>query len=450
MNNIRLIFLFFSIFILFSNCSFDKKTGIWSGELDEKKRIAELEEDQKNKIEVIKVYSSSNVEIEELSISKAVKLSKPKKNLFWRMSGLNQQNFLGHIYFSGLNKNFIKKKIGKNKFTISKNISSPLVDNNNIIFSDDTGTIFSVNLDGKINWKKNIYKKIYKKIYKNLSFTIHENKIFVADNIGFIYSLSIDSGDLIWIKNHSIPIKSKIKIFKDKLFLINQDNRILCFDINKGDILWDVRTVSSFIKSQNLLSLAVSEKGDLVVLNSSGDLVKLNTSNGGIYWTKNIMRSMYAHDTDFFQSSDLVIYDNNIMFIATSTAFSINLDTALINWKIDINSTNIPIIDGNNIFLLSNDGYFLNVDKNTGNIIWSNNILKVLKKRKQQTIITGHVLGSGKIYATTLNGYMIVCSATLGKVEKFLKIGSQISTSPIISDGAIYILTDSPRIIGYK
>ena len=110
MNNIRLIFLFFSIFILFSNCSFDKKTGIWSGELDEKKRIAELEEDQKNKIEVIKVYSSSNVEIEELSISKAVKLSKPKKNLFWRMSGLNQQNFLGHIYFSGLNKNFIKKK----------------------------------------------------------------------------------------------------------------------------------------------------------------------------------------------------------------------------------------------------------------------------------------------------------------------------------------------------
>ena len=257
MNNIRLIFLFFSIFILFSNCSFDKKTGIWSGELDEKKRIAELEEDQKNKIEVIKVYSSSNVEIEELSISKAVKLSKPKKNLFWRMSGLNQQNFLGHIYFSGLNKNFIKKKIGKNKFTISKNISSPLVDNNNIIFSDDTGTIFSVNLDGKINWKKNIYKKIYKKIYKNLSFSIHENKIFVADNIGFIYSLSIDSGDLIWIKNHSIPIKSKIKIFKDKLFLINQDNRILCFDINKGDILWDVRTVSSFIKSQNLLSLAV-------------------------------------------------------------------------------------------------------------------------------------------------------------------------------------------------
>ena len=31
------------------------------------------------------------------------------------MSGLNHQNFLGHIYFSGLNKNFIKKKIGKNK-----------------------------------------------------------------------------------------------------------------------------------------------------------------------------------------------------------------------------------------------------------------------------------------------------------------------------------------------
>jgi len=50
-------------------------------------------------------------------------------------------------------------------------MSSPLVFNDNIIFADDTGTIFSINQRGKINWKKNIYKKIYKKIYKNLSFS---------------------------------------------------------------------------------------------------------------------------------------------------------------------------------------------------------------------------------------------------------------------------------------
>ena len=72
------------------------------------------------------------------------------------MQGMNFQNSLGNLYFSGINKIFIKKKAGKNKFKISKIISSPVIFNDNIILSDDTGSIFSINQRGKINWKKNI------------------------------------------------------------------------------------------------------------------------------------------------------------------------------------------------------------------------------------------------------------------------------------------------------
>ena len=51
-------------------------------------------------------------------------------------------------------------------------MSSPLVFKGNIILADDTGTVFSINKKGKVNWKKNIYVKIYKKIYKNLVFSM--------------------------------------------------------------------------------------------------------------------------------------------------------------------------------------------------------------------------------------------------------------------------------------
>ena len=40
----------------------------------------------------------------------------------------------------------------------------------------------------------------------------------------------------------------------------------------------------------------------------------------------------------------------------------------------------------------------------------------------------GFVLGSGKIYAVSLNGYLIVCSATSGNVEHFKKIGDTITS----------------------
>ena len=70
------------------------------------------------------------------------------------MPGLNEQNFIGNIFLTGIDNNFLKKKIGKNKFSISKLISSPVILNDNIIFADDTGTIFNINQKRKNKMEK--------------------------------------------------------------------------------------------------------------------------------------------------------------------------------------------------------------------------------------------------------------------------------------------------------
>ncbi|HIM32799.1 MAG TPA: hypothetical protein EYI72_03680 [Pelagibacteraceae bacterium] len=441
--------IFFLIFILLVNCSFDNKTGIWSGSKKEKRRISELEKEQKQTKVVDYIYSSKSVYSKEISLTKKISISNPRKNLSWKMSSLNQQNFLGNIYLSGIDNIFLKKKIGKNKFPISKIISSPLVFENNIIFSDNNGTIFNINQNGEINWKKNIYKKIYKKVYKNLVFAIYQNNIYVADNIGFIYSIGLNNGKLVWIKNHGIPIKSNIKIYKNKIFLINQDNRILCFNTKNGSKIWDIRSVPSFIKLQNFLSSAISKQGDVIAINSSGDLFKVNANNGKIDWSLNTLESTLAHATDFFKSSEIVIIDDNIIFSSKSSIFSYNLNTGYTNWKQEVSSIGAPIIDGKNIFILTDNGYFVIIDKDTGIIISSTNILKILKKKKQETKITGFIMGSGKIYSVTSNGYLIVSSPVSGKVEYFKKIGDPVTSAPIINNGKLYILTKNSRIYGF-
>ena len=441
--------IFFLIFILLVNCSFDNKTGIWSGSKKEKRRISELEKEQKQTKVVDYIYSSKSVYSKEISLTKKISISNPRKNLSWKMSSLNQQNFLGNIYLSGIDNIFLKKKIGKNKFPISKIISSPLVFENNIIFSDNNGTIFNINQNGEINWKKNIYKKIYKKVYKNLVFAIYQNNIYVADNIGFIYSIGLNNGKLVWIKNHGIPIKSNIKIYKNKIFLINQDNRILCFNTENGSKIWDIRSVPSFIKLQNFLSSAISKQGDVIAINSSGDLFKVNANNGKIDWSLNTLESTLAHATDFFKSSEIVIIDDNIIFSSKSSIFSYNLNTGYTNWKQEVSSIGAPIIDGKNIFILTDNGYFVIIDKDTGIIISSTNILKILKKKKQETKITGFIMGSGKIYSVTSNGYLIVSSPVSGKVEYFKKIGDPVTSAPIINNGKLYILTKNSRIYGF-
>ena len=449
MNKIKNL-IFFLIFILLIDCSFDDKTGIWSGSKKEKRRVAELEKKQKQVKNIDNIYSSEDIYSEEMPLAKSISISNPRKNLSWSMSNLNHQNFLGNIYLSGIDNIFLKKKIGKNKFSTSTIMSSPLVFENNIIFSDSTGTIFNINQNGKINWKKNIYKKIYKKVNKNLVFSIYQNNIYVADNIGFIYSIDLSNGKIVWIKNHGIPLKSNIKIYDDKIFLINQDNRIFSLNTKNGSKIWDIRLVSSFIKLQNFLSSAISKQGEIIALTSSGDLLKINANNGKIFWSLNTLESMLAHTADFFKSSQIVIIDDNIIFSSKSSIFSFNLNTGYINWKRKVSSVGVPIIDGKNIFIHTDNGYFVIIDKNTGKIISSTNILKILKKRKQATKITGFIMGSGKIYSVTSNGYLIVSSPASGKVEYFKKIGDPVISAPIINDGKLYILTKNSRILGFN
>ena len=442
--------IFFLTIVLLTNCSFDNKTGIWSGGEDEKGRISDLEKQQKQIIDIERVYSSDSIYSKEISLTKNINLTKPKKNIGWQMQSLNLQNFLGNLYLSGTENIFFKKKIGKNKFDLSKIMNSPLIFEDSILYSDDTGTIFNVSINGKINWKKNLYKKLYKRVYKNLSYIIYDNTIYVADNIGFIYALSFNTGKLLWIKNHGVPLKSNIKIFNDRIYLINQDNRIICLKASDGSKIWDIRSVSSFIKSQGFLSVAISKKGNVLSINSSGDLFKVNGENGSIYWSTNISGSLYEHGTDFFKSTDIVIVNEDIIFSAGSSILSHKINSGRQNWQKEINSASAPIVLGSQIFFVSDNGYFIIMEKDTGEIISSTNILKILKNKKQKTKIVGFIMGSGKIYSVTLNGYLIVSSANSGKVESFKKIGDPIISNPIINNGSLFILTEDSRIIGFN
>ena len=89
MNNQKKL-IFFLITILLVNCSFDNKTGIWSGDQNERKRIVELTKEQvRRENNIVKIISSENIYSEEKVLAEKISLSEPKKNLSWKMSNLN-------------------------------------------------------------------------------------------------------------------------------------------------------------------------------------------------------------------------------------------------------------------------------------------------------------------------------------------------------------------------
>ena len=56
-------------------------------------------------------------------------------------------------------------------------------------------------------------------------------------------------------------------------------------------------------------------------------------------------------------------------------------------------------------------------------------------------------MGSNKIYSITLNGFLIVSSATSGKAEFYKKNGGLNISPLLINNGKLYILTDKSKIL---
>ena len=61
--------------------------------------------------------------------------------------------------------------------------------------------------------------------------------------------------------------------------------------------------------------------------------------------------------------------------------FSFNLDNGYLNWEKNIVSKNTPIIDGNNVFIVSDNGYFVNLNRSSGKIIWAMAAIKITSPR---------------------------------------------------------------------
>ena len=77
-----------------------------------------------------------------------------------------------------------------------------------------------------------------------------------------------------------------------------------------------------------------------------------------------------------------LLFQNDKIIISTKNNISLYLMLTVIKiWDLNIKSNISPIISGNTIFTVNNDNYFIFIDKNNGQILFSKNINSLITKR---------------------------------------------------------------------
>ncbi len=431
MNRTIVLFLFI---LLITNCSLDNKSGIWT---------------KSEKIKVEKKLIISELFKKEESLSKEFN-SNVKIQL---KSYLSNDSFLNNLSNNNgrVNYNGNLKSLSKFKYSTIDNFDELepeiVFEENNIIFFDNKGSILKFDQFSKLIWKKNYYKKTEKKQKPILSFANNQKTLVIVDNIAKYYAINIKTGELLWSKRNSAPFNSQIKIYKDKFFVTDFDNVLKCFSIKDGKELWNVKTETTFIKSQKKLSLVIL-RGKVYFNNSIGDISAVDVNSGNLIWQTPTQSSSIYESAFLLKTSDLVANDESILLSNNKNEFfSINANTGVLNWKQKINSNLRPTIVDNLIFTVTMEGFLVVVENSTGNIIRITNVFDRFKKKKKSKIKpVGFIVGTSNIYLTTDNGRLIIIDILSGKSSLILKIDNEKISRPFILNKNLFIVKDNAII----
>jgi len=430
----RVIIFILSLFLL-NHCSFNENSRIWK---DKEKKLESVKNIKKVFSEEKKISSEFNQKL-KLDLTKI----KTNNRIIDNKNNYGSQNYGGLV-----------KKIGSYKFGKFEEINQlnfkPVFLDNGLIFFDKKGSIIRYNNNQKVLWKKNYYSKAEKKQKPKLNFLLDAENLLVTDSIAKYYSININSGELNWSKNNTYPFNSDIKKYKDKFFVIDYKNTLRCYEIKNGNECWNLKTEDSFTISNSKLSLIIVD--DLVVFsNSIGDITAADIETGLIIWQLPTQSSSIINETYNFKVSKLVSDGNSIYFSNNKNEFySIDLKNGIINWKNEISSNITPVITGNLIFTVSEDGYFLVIEKNKGNIIRVTDLLKNYKLKKRKDIKpVGFAIDDTTLYLTNSDGKMILADLSIGNIKTIEKVSGDFISRPFIFNQNLFVIRNG-SIVQYN
>ena len=419
-------FLFFFISLFLMNCSLNENSSIWNKKKENSKQT-------KN----VRILVNDNKKIISEFNSK-IKIELPKNEI---LNGVfHKKNNYGPQKYNGLLNKVENYKFSK--FDETNHIDlKPLFLKKNFIIFDKKGTIINFDYNKKIIWKKNYYSKYEKKIGPKLNFALNKNNLIVTDNMAKFYLINLNNGNLVWSKKNDYPFNSEIKILNDKFFVIDLKNILRCFYIKDGSECWNLPTENTTVVSNSNNSLLI-DNNEIIFNNSIGDITAVDISTGIIVWQIPTQSSDIINDTHNFKISKLVGDRKSIYFSNNKNEFySIDIKNGSINWVTNIDSILTPIIMGNLIFTISEDGFFYVIEKNNGNILKINYIYKgySLKKRKNITPV-GFSISYNKLYLSNSDGKLIVIELNSGKISKNIKVSKKIISEPYIFNNNLFVI----------
>ena len=387
---------------------------------------------------------------ESLSLDKSnISISDTREVMYWYKNFQNVKNNLGNIKTSSTLTN--KKKIFSGSGKLN-NTTSPIYFDEKLCSIDSDGSLYCLNAKSdKFDFRVMIEQLNLNKIeIIRGGITYFDDKIVYADAYGQIKLFHSTNGEVIWSTNLEFPILSSPLIYRGFIYVISSDNRIFAIDINDGSNSWSFQTTAENKKNIKTSS-PVAYENLIIAPFSNGELIAFKYDDGRPIWSENVSKVTLVSNFDIRDiSANPVINGSNIYTISNNgKLISTNIINGQRNWSIDISGSRTPIISGNVIFVTDKDSRLVCININTGEIYWITELDKFRKgnKVKDSNLWLSPYLINNLIYNISYFGEIKIVSPKTGEILATQNLGIKgIVSQPIILQDRVYVVDERSNV----
>lgn len=399
--------------------------------------------------------SNQAVAVDTTAANLPVTLPPAQENADWAQPGGNASKAMGHLAL-GPNKQQIWSQSIAGGDKRRRLASSPVISGGRLYVIGTNAEVHAYDArSGAPIWTATIESKgDNAKAQYGGGVSVAGDRVFVTTGMGDVAALAAADGKQIWKVRPGGPLRGSATLNNGHVYVMSQDNQIFALSQEDGSVVW---TEGGTVETTAIFGVAApaADQGTVIAGFSSGELTAYRYENGRVLWGDALSRTSISTSvaalTDI--DADPVIDRGRVFAIGQGGRMaSYELVSGQRLWEINIAGVATPAVAGDWIFVVTDAGRVLCVERATGKIRWISPLKSWRNEKKKSGIVRWHgpVLAGELLYLVSTDGDLVTVDPTDGKISSIRNIDRSMSLPPVVAGGIIYILTDDGRLVAYK
>ncbi|MFR9166121.1 MAG: PQQ-binding-like beta-propeller repeat protein [Dysgonomonas sp.] len=261
---------------------------------------------------------------------------------------------------------------------------------------------------------------------------VYDNKVYVADDLGYLSCYFLESGQKLWQFKTENRILGTPAVSENIVVVGSTDNYIYGIDAVNGTLIWKYKANDAVIGA-----VTIGNHGKAYVGASDHNFYCLNIKDGSLVWA-------YPNVKGYVETRPL-LYAGKVIFGAwDNNMYALDADTGELKWAWDGGLTRMhfspaavwPVAAHGKLFFTAPDRVMTALDVETGKTLWRTNESMV-----RETI--GLSEDSTRVYSKTMQDSVVCYSAVSEKLQKIWKTNvgygyDHAPSMPVEKDGVVF------------